>query len=255
MIQISGTILDPATLLNKYPPTKVNGRIIEILHASPKTYQYDSLKYFEFELALRISIVNASNDLAKSKFAFKVFEKARCNTQYWTLTGAGGFLLKRGVSSYDAIKDIYINSSKYGTECATAVIIVYLKALLDIFPKKLFQKLFPEIYLYSWLHLDSDLGLYQSESPTVYLPGDCRYFNNPDHDPNTPQWQGENAIDLGFDHFYGHGIGIKTEKEIINELNSLRKQNATSAAYLMKFATRMNSKNLAKNYFDYSSRK
>ncbi len=56
-----------------------------------------------------------------------------------------------------------------------------------------------------------------------YLPGDCVYLKNPDHDLATPEWQGENAILLGNNLFYGHGIGITTAQGIIDELNSNRK--------------------------------
>lgn len=67
---------------------------------------------------------------------------------------------------------------------------------------------------------------------TDYLPGDCVYFENPDHDEETPEWQGENAILLGNNLFYGHGIGITTAQGIIDELNSNRKPNATISASL-----------------------
>ena len=59
-----------------------------------------------------------------------------------------------------------------------------------------------------------------------YLPGDCRYFNNPDVDPLTPEWQGENAIDLSGGMYYGHGIGIKTADKIIEILNHNRIQDS-----------------------------
>ena len=71
-----------------------------------------------------------------------------------------------------------------------------------------------------------------------YLPGDCRYFNNPDVDPLTPEWQGQNAIDLSGGMYYGHGIGIKTADKIIEILNHNRIQDSTTSAYLMDMATR-----------------
>lgn len=247
MIRISGSLVEIDPLLNKYTAAKIETEIIKTLHSSSTLYDYDSMKEFAFELTLRNSIVKASKDLAKTKFTFKAFKEAYCNSDYWKLTSAGGFLLKTGVKSSTAILDIYSNSSKYATECATAIVIVYFKALVDVLSEKLFLKLFPDIYLYSWMHLDPDLGIYDFENPPDFLPGDCRYFMNPEHDVDKPEWQGENAIDLGNRDFYGHGIGIASDKQIIKELNSLRKHGSKTSAYLMNSAKRPNFKHLAKS--------
>jgi ubiquitin len=73
-------------------------------------------------------------------------------------------------------------------------------------------------------HYDRDLGVVYSQGPGDFFPGDCRYFKNPDVNPETPQWQGENVIDLNDGKYYGHGIGIRTADEIINALNERRKE-------------------------------
>ena len=61
-------------------------------------------------------------------------------------TEEGGFLLKDGVKPSEAIKDIFVNSSLYGTECATAMVIVFYGAIVNVFPEEVFDRVF-HIYI------------------------------------------------------------------------------------------------------------
>lgn len=243
MIIISGNIIDFSFIERK---------IINILSSSREVHEYDSQNQLLFEVAMRHAIVVAAIELSKSDLSFTPFKKSRCNPVYWNRTHAGGFELIRGVKPSDAIKDIYINSSKYGTECSTAIIIIYYKALVDILPEELFNELFSNMYLYDW-KVDSDLGINTIKTPKEYLPGDCRYFNNPDYNPDTPWWRGENTIDLGDGKFYGHDIGIKTAKEIIKKLNKHRISGSQISAYMLNSVTRPDFKSLANKYYNYIS--
>jgi protein-glutamine gamma-glutamyltransferase len=253
MIKILGEVITPNNIVSQYEPNSVGRKIIEMLHLSKKVYQYNSLNELKFEVDLRINIIKASRELNNSGIAFRVFEEAKCNEKYWVLTDEGGFLLKKDANPVEAIKDIFVNGRKYGTECATAIVIVYYKALADMLPENLFNELFPSIQLMDWKYLDEDMDLKHYAKLTDYLPGDCRYFDNPDVDPETPQWQGENAIDLGDGTYYGHGIGIKSAEGIIEVLNRRRKQGAKEEARLMDSATRPNFKYLADKFYSVVS--
>ena len=160
-------------------------------------------------------------------------------------------MLKSGVKPSDAVRDIFENGSKYGTECATAMQIVYLKALLDVFPEETFNQMFENIYLMNWNGLSRYLretGLMNKH--TDYLPGDRRYFANPDVNPETMEWQGENTIDMGNGLYYGHGMGMHKPDVIIRELNSNRRKNAMREAYLVQAAGRPDFKRLYHLYED-----
>lgn len=253
MINIAGKEIDPKTISGQYPPNGAEARIIEELAKSGEAYSYDSEGQLKFELKLRKGIVDASKDLNHSGLAFKTFRKSKCNPEFWQRTNEGGFQLQSGVKPSDAIRDIYDNGSQYGTECSTAMVIVYFKALLDVLPEELFNKLFSDIYLMNWQHLDPDLGIVTVNKPKDYLPGDGRYFDNPDVDPLTPEWQGENAFDLGGGQFYGHGIGVTSADRIIEGLNSARIEGSDKTAYLMETAERPNFRSLYKKYLDYNT--
>lgn len=238
--------------INEYKPNNIEREIITKMDISKERYEYNSLEQLQFELTLRKNIVIASVNLNKSDMSFKVFRKSICNKEYWERTEEGGFLLKKGIKPSVAIKDITINSSKYGTECATAMIIVYYEALLNTFKEKLFNELFTKIHLMNWHYIDN--LLYEAgyiEKQSDYLPGDRRYVYNPDVNPVTPEWQGENLIDLSGGRYYGHGIGIGSAYEIISELNKQRKDNATVSAYLLDSAARLDFKNLANIYYKF----
>ncbi len=207
-------------------------------------YSYQSIDELSFELKLRKNIILSARAMNQSNVRFAVFAKSRCNPQYWHLTRTGGFLLLDGVTPSDAIQDIYRNSSQYAFECATAMVIIYYHAVLNLIGESLFNQLFQNIYLYSW-HADPDLGL-TSNYTGHFLPGDVVYFKNPDFDPQTPQWRGENAVILGDGTYFGHGVGIKTAEQIIQALNRRRKPGKKQSAYLTNVVTRPSFKHLAK---------
>lgn len=252
MIKIGGSAILLDGIINEYPENSIERNSIIKLYESNRVYEYSSIDELKFEMNMRKSIVKASRDLLKSRMAFRVFRQSKCNENYWIRTNDGGFELKEGVKPSDAIRDIYKNGYKYGTECATAIIIIYYKALTDIYPDELFNQAFPRIRLMNW-HYDRDLGVNYYRNISDYLPGDCRYFKNPDVDPKTPQWQGENAIDLGDGTYYGHGIGIMKAEAIIRVLNSKRKPGATVEASLLDSATRPDFKSLWGKLKKYTS--
>ncbi|MCB2360048.1 protein-glutamine gamma-glutamyltransferase [Clostridium estertheticum] len=246
MIIISGSVVNVNTFIHDYNPNDIEKDIITKMDLSKSQYKYDSLNQFKFELDLRYSIVVAAKNLNKGNMDFRTFRKSICNPNYWDRTNEGGFILKKGVAPSDAIKDISINSSKYGTECATAMVIIYYQALLNIFSANLFNRLFPNIQLMNWHYIDNlleDVGFIKKRSD--YFPGDRRYFYNPDVDPVAPEWQGENVIDLSNGLYYGHGIGIGDADEIISELNKFRIKEATTSSYLLDSAARPDFKSLA----------
>ena len=218
-----------------------------------EVFGYSLQEQLNFEHNLRKSIVEVALNLSKSRLVFETFRDSWCNEVYWKRTAEGGFLLKNGVRPSMAIKDIFINGPKYGTECATAIVIIYYGALLNIFPEELFNRVFSKIYLMDWQNLDANLGITTIRDVVNYLPGDCRYFKNPDVDQNTPEWQGENVIDLGNGTYYGHGLGIRTAEGFIEALNRHRKEGAQISAFLTYSANRLNFKHLGNIYYNFAA--
>jgi len=207
--------------------------IYERKRRSPYVFNYSSPDHLKFEMLLRAAIVQAAIDLDMSGAEFATFEYARCNGRYWLLTPQGGFLLKQGVRPSEAIRDIYQSGPMYAFECATAIPIVYYKAVLDVMGEEQFDRLFQNLLLYSW-NYDSDLGLIQERvSPERAFPGDVLYFDNPDFHPRAPEWQGVNVVMIDDNLFFGHGVGITTGEEIIHGLNMRRRLFSFRSAYLM----------------------
>jgi protein-glutamine gamma-glutamyltransferase len=252
MIIISSDIVKADLFINEYNPNDIERDILTKMDLSQGRYEYNSLNQLQFELKLRKNIVIAAKKLNEGDMSFTTFRKSVCNLDYWDRTKEGGFILKKGITPSDAIGDIAINSSKYGTECATAMVIIYYQALLSIFADKLFNKLFSEIHLMNWHYINStleDIGYIIKRSD--YLPGDRQYFNNPDVNPVNPEWQGENVINLGNAIYFGHGIGIENADEIISELDKFRIEKAKTSAYLLDSAARPDFKNLADIYNEF----
>ncbi|WP_431088228.1 protein-glutamine gamma-glutamyltransferase [Paenibacillus sp. 8b26] len=185
----------------------------------------------QFETILRSRIVEAAEALNRSGVSFATFDTARSNAQFWELTEKGGFQIKAGVTPAQGIRDIFVNGHKYAFECATAMVIVLYKGVLDSILESEFNRIFADMLLYDW-HYDSDLRLIQEQGIHKAVPGDILYFNNPDVSPKTPEWKGENVVKLKENLFYGHGIGIHTAEGIIDSLNHHRRPGSTTSAYL-----------------------
>lgn len=197
---------------------------------SPEEYRYASEADLRYELKLRSLTVAAAKALNASGAGFASFSKSRCNERFWTRDGDGGFRLNDGILPADGIRDIYDHGPAYAFECATAMVILLYKAVIEANGNEAFNANFPGLYLYDW-HYDSHLRLVHEDGKPSY-PGDVLYFRNPEHDPNKPEWQGENAVKLGDDLYFGHGIGIKSEQEMITALNAVRKPGSDVSAYL-----------------------
>jgi protein-glutamine gamma-glutamyltransferase len=242
MIKIQQHLVDSASYMST-PFSKVQEMILKALIDEEQVYAYDNQQQLMFELLLREKIIEAAKLLANSKVKFAIFRFSRCNEQFWHRNHLGGFELKEGVLPSAGINDIFENSHLYAFECATAIVIVFYKAVLGVLQEKTFNELFANLLLYDW-RFDKDLRV-KTKSGDDYIPGDCLYFKNPDFDPETPQWQGENTIYLGKGLHYGHGIGIKTKEEMIEFLNKKRRKNATKSAYLQKQTTRVGFKYLS----------
>ena len=249
MISIGGQPFAADALMDRYPRNSVEREVLGRMGESTGTYSFDYMEDLEFELLLRRETVNAARSLARSRISFATFHKSKCNPAYWERTANGGCALKEGVVPSEAVMDIYVNGGEYATECATAMIIVYYQALLAVFGKERFNALFPHIYLMNWHNLDPLLR--ETGSPRKVddiLPGDRGYFRNPEVDPETPEWQGENVIILPGDLYYGHGIGVTRAGGIIRGLNNHRREGATESAYLVDEVGRPDFKRLAGLY-------
>jgi protein-glutamine gamma-glutamyltransferase len=217
--------------------TEEKNETIDRMNQYQVRYSFYNLEHLQFELHLRQATIQASRDLFASKAKFRTFDKAMCNERFWRLTDQGGFRLKYGHRPSDALLDIFQNGTLYGFECATAVVIIFYKAVLDSINVEQFNRIYQGMYLRDW-QTDEDLPIYTRRG-NDFLPGDCLYFNNPQFDPNKPQWRGENVIDLGNGLYFGHGIGIKTAEGMIESLNKKRKPYATESAYLLSQVTRL----------------
>jgi protein-glutamine gamma-glutamyltransferase len=242
MIQLSGM---PFQQSDMWLSGSIESMIIQRMIEDTVVYSYQSIGELSFELKLRKNIILSARVMNQSNVQFEIFANSRCNPQYWHLTSTGGFLLRHGVKPSDAIQDIYMNSSQYAFECATAKVIIFYQAVLNSMGESLFNQLFQNnIYLYSWQY-DSELQIkayYTDHS----LPGDVVYFENPDFDPKTPHWRGENAVVLEDGTYFGHGLGIMTAEQIIHALNQTRKQGSKQSSYMTNIIGRPSFNHLAK---------
>lgn len=236
MLIISGRQANPAVLAEQWGLNGVQKEVVQRMAASGEEFVYPSPELLQFELKMRDHLVRSAIALYESGIAFSTFENSRANPVYWDRTELGGFRLRTGVPPSQGIINIFQEGRKYATECATAMVIILYHAVLQSIRREDFERMFADILLYDWRY-DQDLDL-RTTRTTTFLPGDILYFANPDHNPDKPQWQGENVVDLGRGMYYGHGAGIRDAESMIEFLNEQRRYGATRSAYLVPQATR-----------------
>lgn len=184
-----------------------------------------------FENRMRGEIIAAARAMNVGGTDFSTFENSRCNPMYWNRTANGGFELKANVAPSAAINDIFVNGQLYAFECAMAMVMILYRATISMIGEAAFNRYFTDLFLWDW-NYDSNLKLITTFNQSELRPGDVVYFKNPDHDPSKPEWQGENAIMLSNDSFYGHGLGIKSAAQMITSLNRERVPGSRTSAYL-----------------------
>jgi protein-glutamine gamma-glutamyltransferase len=238
MINIRGKIFSAGELNNYLQLNEPEKEIVKKMTKHLTIYYYKTLPELHFELEVRLQIIKAAHDLFNSRAEFATFYRSRCNNLYWQLTTKGGFQLKKDTKPAQGVVDIFNNGTHYAFECATAMMTVFYKAVLEVIGAGSFNELFKNLLLWDW-NYDPDLDV-KTVRTTEYVPGDVLYFKNPDVHPKLPHWQGENAINLGDGNYYGHGIGIETAEKVIDLLNEQRKPGADQSAYLLEQATRPN---------------
>jgi protein-glutamine gamma-glutamyltransferase len=214
--------------------------IYDHLDHSLTLFEFDSTFQLLFEIRLRENIIEAALKLKDASVAFTSFKYSKFNPIYWT-KGPSGYLLNPNVRPSDAISDIFNNGQEYGFECSTAMVIIFYKAVLESIRVADFNYLFRGLLVWNW-NYDPDLAIITLEG-SEFIPGDVVYFMNPDFE--MPIWRGENAVVLGKGLYYGHGIGIGTAKEMIEALNTLRKEGSTTSALMLQQHSRLNSKYLS----------
>jgi Protein-glutamine gamma-glutamyltransferase len=206
------------------------------------------------EIAFRSHVVIAAKALAASGASFSGSADAdKVNPALWTM-GYGGRIQVRkfmpdgsfGKPS-DALRDIFSNGKAYGFECATAMMVIYHKAILDHVGDDAFNKMFSEpknLAFFRWSVEDEDFTDVKElvYKPMPLQPGSHYYYKNPDAAPENSAFAGENVLYLGNGQFYAHGIVgaegtyLVTERELISWLSKLRKPDATTKPFRVDMA-------------------
>ena len=174
------------------------------------------------------------------------------NKKLWTM-GYGGRMAVRkflpgdkiGKPS-DALNDLIENGDAYCFECATAMMVIYHKAILDHIGAEKFDAAFTDpkmLAFFRWDIEDSDFTDTKKlvEDPSLSglppVPGSHYYFANPDASDENSAFRGENVIYLGDNKYYAHGVVgasggyIVTEEELMATLSALRKPGSKKKPY------------------------
>jgi protein-glutamine gamma-glutamyltransferase len=195
------------------------------------------------------AMVDAAHAMAEAQHEFG---DLKANPKFWRAEGKelGTMHLKPGVKPSDALRDIFAHPDKYQFECATALVTLRYKAILELIGERDFDRICKDLKIGPWVQEDDAAKAWKvrgkgqdGKTPAAddvvkkdLKPGDYTYFKNWSVSiaGYNGGWQGENVIYLGKGKYYGHPFGIVSAKEIVDSLNEWRrtKGNVKSASLL-----------------------
>ena len=136
MIVIGRSIVHPY-ITNEYEPFAAEKQqILSIMAGNQEVYSFRTADELSFDLNLRVNIIISALELFKVDFSFVHFNNPFA-TPVLEKTSLGGFELLPNIPPSIAIQDIFKNGKLYGTECATAMIIIFIKLYYHCMRKKL----------------------------------------------------------------------------------------------------------------------
>jgi len=219
------------------------------------------------EIAFRARVVTAAKDLAASGASFSgSADGDRVNQKLWTMGFGGRMQVRKFLEGGEigkpsaALRDIFDNGHKYGFECATAMMVIYHKAILDHVGDEAFDAMFTEpknLAFFRWSIEDDDFLDVKKlvHKPTPLMPGSHYYYTNPDASPENSAFGGENVLYLGEGQFYAHGIVgssgtyLVTEQDIMDTLSALRRPGSTTKPSRVAMAMWLDGYALSKKAF------
>jgi protein-glutamine gamma-glutamyltransferase len=199
------------------------------------------------------AMVDAAYAMAKAGHEFGDLE---ANPKFWKTSGGsmGVMKLKPGVRPSEALRDIFAHPDKYRFECATALVALRYKAILELIGEKDFDRICGDLKIGPWQQENDAARVWKIEGrgekadveaterdKKKIKPGDYTYFKNWDVSKKgfDEGWQGENVIYLGGGKYYGHPFGITTGEEIVRYLNENRKAGSKRSASLLDLRARL----------------
>jgi protein-glutamine gamma-glutamyltransferase len=201
------------------------------------------------------AMVEAAYAMDAAKHDFDGTLKA--NPTFWKNPGGemATMTLKPGKRASEAIRDIFANPDKYQFECATALVILRYKAMLELLGEKDFDRICKDLKVGPWDQEDHAAKTWKVEGKASdgskveatkddiarLKPGDYTYFKNWSVSlaGYNAGWQGENVIFLGKGMYYGHPFGVISGQEIVDYLNEHRNPRAKREASLMDVRARI----------------
>ncbi|MFC1610801.1 hypothetical protein ACFL6C_07575 [Myxococcota bacterium] len=227
----------------------------------------------------RMRVVEAAFDLAASGVEFSYCSATdSVNNKLWTRFGyrmqVRKNLQKNGMDSGElgspakGLRDIFKERSRgvaqkrtYGFECATAIMVILHKAILDTVGDEVFDKWFSDPSLLTFdrfyeknkHYKDVEVISKKKVDLDDLVPGTCYYVENPD--ALDQAFLGENVVYLGFindkHRFYAHGIVgaspyVVTYHELMRSLRALRKRGSKVEPFFSNFSRSINTNKLIK---------
>lgn len=209
------------------------------------------------------AVVSACLEMHQAHHEFAIAPLQRFSGAYWRRDGRlqhhATFHLRPGVKASAALNDVFRNPDGYRFECATALVLVYYRAIQKLIGERDFDRIMGDLKVGPWEY-EPDLArflLSSGKGDRPATPERARQLKYGEY-TYTKNWavswwgwakgcQGQNQIRLDDDLYYAHSYALVGQGDIVARENGARVIGAKTSASMTDAQTRLDPKLLSKD--------
>ncbi|MBK6689695.1 MAG: hypothetical protein IPG45_34840 [Deltaproteobacteria bacterium] len=209
------------------------------------------------------AVVSACLEMHQAQHEFAIAPRQKFSSEFWRRDGQlsryATFHLKPGAKASSAMNDVFVNPDAYRFECATALVLVYYRAIQKLIGDSDFDRLMGDLKIGPWEY-EADLQRFlmasgRGDQPATEARAQELKFGEYTYTKNwAVSWwgwakgcQGQNQIRLDEDLYYAHSYALVGQGDIVARENGARVLGAKTSASMTDRQQRLNPQLLAED--------
>lgn len=207
------------------------------------------------------AVVSACLEMHQAHHEFAIAPRQKFSSEFWRRDGQlshfATFHLKPGAKASAAMNDVFLHPDAYRFECATALVLVYYRAIQKLIGDADFDRIMGDLKIGPW-EFEADLERFllrsgRGDQPATEARAEALKFGEYTYTKNwAVSWwgwakgcQGQNQIRLDQDLYYAHSYELVGQGDIVARENGARVFGAQTSASMTDRQERLDPKLLA----------
>lgn len=209
------------------------------------------------------AVVSACLEMHQAHHEFAIAPRQKFSSEFWRRDGQlshfATFHLKPGAKASAAMNDVFLHPDGYRFECATALVLVYYRAIQKLIGDSDFDRIMGDLKIGPW-EFEADLERFlvrsgRGDQPATEARSRELTFGEYTYTKNwAVSWwgwakgcQGQNQIRLDEDLYYAHSYELVGQGDIVARENGARVWGAKTSASMTDRQERLDPKLLAED--------